>query len=141
MSNHGLAMYCEQLLLQKVTASLCHFCYSIIHHIFVWDFGMSVRNWKKLDTLPPSFLGVQNLMICLNSLKLESAKRYIKLMTCCNWPLMATTLPCYFWSFMKKKDVSLNYRALWILQCVVFTIFIEVWKIQKSKWMESLKNS
>ena len=42
---------------------------------------MPVRNWQKLDTLPLSFLGVQKLMTSLKSLKLESAKRFIKLMT------------------------------------------------------------
>ena len=31
-----------------------------------------------------------------------------------------------FLKLYEEKDVSLNYLALWILQCVVFTIFIEV---------------
>ena len=32
---------------------------------------------------------------------------------------------------MKKKDVSINCLPFWILESEVFTLFVEVWKIQK----------
>ena len=46
---------------------------------------------------------------------------------------MVLRLIYYFWSFMKKKDVSMNYLLFWILELVLFTLFIEVSKIQKKQ--------
>ena len=46
---------------------------------------------------------------------------------------MVLTLIYYFWSFMKKKDVSMNCLPLWILELLVFTLFMEVWNMQKKE--------
>ena len=87
--SHGLAPYCEQLLIQNFTASPCHslsFDGSLNKKIQVGQMDLYVRFWdvnKEFDTIPPSSLGVQRLMVSLKSLKLGSAKRYIKLMTYC----------------------------------------------------------
>ena len=60
-------------------------------------------------------------------------------MTYCKYPLIVlTSIYFLFWSFMKKKDVSMNCLPFWILELVVFTLFMEVEKAsetcRKSKW-------